>query len=80
MGRPQTPDEIRRALRHAADVCIESGRICWSSINVTRSDGSHDAAKHLLDASDDYTAADYASTPLHAAIFLDLAAEALGNL
>lgn len=78
--RAQTPDELRKALRHAADVCIEYGRICWSSIDVTRSDGSYHAAHHLIDAGDVFTAGDYASTPLHAALFLDLAAVALGDL
>ena len=80
MIRAQTPDETRQALRHAADVCIEFGRICWSAIDVCRSDASHDAAKNLLDVSDPSSASDYADTPLHAAFFLGFAAEALGNL
>lgn len=80
MIRAMTPVEIRKALHRAADVCVEHGRICWSAIDVCRADACHAAANNLLDASDAYPTSDFADTPLHAAIFLDLAAEALGNL
>ncbi len=77
MIRAMTPDETRKALKHAADVCVEDGRICWDAIDVCRADATLDAAQLLLTPGDEHC---YADTPLHAAIFLDLAAEALGNL
>jgi hypothetical protein len=75
--RAQTAEEIARGLHHAADVCLECGRICWSALDVCISDGTFDAAHRLLTPGDD---ANYASTPMHAALFLDLAAAAQGNL
>lgn len=75
--RAQTPSEIRKALHHAADVCLEYGRICWGAIDVCVSDGSFDAAHRLLTPGDQ---GEFASTPLHAALFLELAAVAQGNL
>jgi len=80
MIRAQTPAEIRRGLHHAAQVCLEAGRICWSALDVCVSDGCHDAASRLIDAADEFEASSYASTPEHACYFLLLAAEAQGNL
>lgn len=71
-----TQPEIRKALRHAADVCVDQGRICWDAIDVCRADATADAAGHLITGGDPA----FADTPMHAAIFLDLAAEVLGNL
>jgi hypothetical protein len=66
--RPMTHLEIRKALRRAAEVCIEKGRICWHAIDVCMADATAEAANDLADE------AEFADTPEHAAFFLLLVA------
>lgn len=68
--RAMTKEEIKRALRHAAEVCIADGRICWSAIDVCRADGVYEAAC-------EYSQHHWADTPAEAANFLLFVAEAL---
>jgi len=71
MIRPMTTSEIRKALRRAAQVCIEKERICWDALDVCVADGAARAANGFADDSDD------ADTPVHAATFLLFCAEAI---
>lgn len=68
-----TPDEIQRALRRSAQVCVEQGRICWSAIDVCMADGTAEAAEDFADDSD----SGFADTPAQAANFLLFVAEAV---
>jgi hypothetical protein len=71
--RAMTIPEIRKALRHSAEVCIRDGRICWASIDVCIADATADAAQEYAGDAD----AAWADTPSQAANFLLLVAEAL---
>ena len=73
MIRPMTIPEIRRALRHSAEVCIRDGRICWASIDVCIADATADAAQDYAGDADSA----FADTPAQAANFLLLVAEAV---
>lgn len=68
--REMTSGEIKRALRRAAVVCLERGRICWDALDVCVADATASAANDLADE------AQFADTPEHAAHFLLLCAEA----
>lgn len=71
--RPMTTEEIRKALRHSADVCIEKNPVWWWSIDVISADGAFAVAESFApDSSDSWDA-----PALHAALFLGLCAEAL---
>lgn len=72
--RAMTKTEIVRALRRAAEICVTNGRICWGAIDVCRADGTHAAAEEYVDGLYDGNA-EFADTPLHAALFLDICAE-----
>lgn len=70
MIRPMTKTEIVKALRRAAAVCLEKGRICWDALDVCVADATASAANGFADE------AQFADTPEHAAHFLLLVAEA----
>lgn len=72
--RAMTADEIRAALRHSAQVCVEQRRCDWPSLGVIPQDGAFKAVCGWFDESDDPL---FSLTPMHAATFLLLAAEAL---
>ena len=72
MIRPMTKTEIVKALRRAAVVCLEKGRICWDALDVCVADATANAAYGQIVESDPI----YADTPEHAATFLLLVAEA----
>ncbi len=69
--RPMTTPEIITALRRAAQVCIEKGRICWYAIDVCLADATADAANDMADTEM------FADSPDHAAFFLLFCAEAI---
>lgn len=71
--RPMTTDEIRAALRHGAQVCIERDISNWACYDVTRKDGAFYAALRWAGGDNNWT--DY--PPEHAAMFLLLVAEAV---
>jgi hypothetical protein len=66
-----TTADIRAELRQGAQECAERRLLRWWTIDVLPTDGAFDAAlKHVA-------VPKYSETPEHAAIFLDLCAEAL---
>lgn len=73
MIRPMTSEEIKRALRHAAEVCIERNISAWAGQSVTPQDGAFLAAYDFINDGEE----DDADTPEHAATFLLIVAEAL---
>lgn len=72
MIRPMETAEIVKALRRAAAVFLEKGRICWDARDVCVADAAATAAYGQIVESDPI----YAETPEHAAFFLLFAAEA----
>lgn len=70
--RAMTADEIRAALRHGADVCIERETFFWGSRDVLAKDRAAEVARAWWD-SDQYSGID----PEQAATFLLLVAEAM---
>lgn len=64
--RPMTKTEIVKALRRAAAVCLEKGRICWDALDVCVADAAATTAYGQIVESDPI----YAETPEHAAFFL----------
>ena len=69
---PMCADEIKRALRRAAEVCIEKEFIGWSALDVCRADATADAAGEYAGCDEHF-----AYTPEQAATFLLLVGEAL---
>ncbi len=72
MIRAMTPAEIRKALRRAAAVCIEHGRLDWWSMGVCIADGTAWAASGCIEVGDGDVL-----DPEHAAFFLLMVAAAM---
>ena len=75
MIRPMTIDEIKRALRHGAQMCIERAERHWALYGVLRQDGAFCAAKEWLTEGDGIYAV--GRTPEDSATYLLLVAEAV---
>lgn len=69
--REMTSEEIRKALRHGAQVCVEDESIAWWSKDTLPQDGAYETAARCLD--NNWRVED---SPEHAATFLLLVAEA----
>jgi hypothetical protein len=72
--RAMTDDEIRRALRHGAEVCIETQNGDWRWYEVLPADGAFRTAFHWFDLLHDVVGRK--ANPEQAATFLLFAAEA----
>lgn len=73
MIRPMTIPEIRKALRHSAEVCCEQGRRWWWTLDIMPADGVYKAAEAWMPDEPSPDPKDGA----HAANFLLLVAEAV---
>ena len=74
MIRPMTRDEIKRALRRAAEVCIERRTSDWERLDVLPQD---DAFMVAFDHGYPLAALAVKETPADAATYLLIVAEAL---
>ena len=74
MIRPMTTEEIRWALWHAADLCIDLQESEWWLLEIIRADAVFEKA---FEMSGNYTGAGHTDDPMQAAMFLLFVAEAL---
>ena len=74
MIRPMTTEEIRHALWHSADLCIELGEDRWWITDITMADAVFRTADAFAERAEDQSCT---GNPMHSAMFLLFVAEAL---